>query len=399
MSQTVPDLRRDRGPRRESPLLKRSRQPPLAVVGPSPVRSWLLVLAIAACRGGDRVPVRRDAQAVTPAVDAAAADSGPSADRAAVLDAVLATGRVIAGHGCPPRVMRAGFADAPILCLGATAAALISMALEAPARTPAAIEQLHRIVDLALIGEARAAFRSSGSMRVLDRDLPRSVLYRGLLALILAGLERLSPDNARTGLFDALAASLAADLDRGWVATYGPDQIWPCDHAPAASALRLHGRLRGNSASALAADHLVARLRALVAAFPTRVDRTGKIVDPTERGTALAFTAGFLLPGQPETAALFATRFVSHCDRAVVSACREWPRGTDHAPDPASGPIIAGYSVGATALGLAATRALAGEWNAALLHTAEAMGAGTLDSGRQALESAFYRWGQTARPW
>jgi hypothetical protein len=362
------------------------------------VRSWLLVTAIVACRGGDSVPVRRDAATVAPTVDAAAVDSG-SSDRAAVLDAVLATGRVIAAHGCPPHVMRTSFDDAPILCLGATASALISVALEAPPRAPAVIEQLHRIVDLALAAEARAAFRSSGSIRVLDRDLPRSVLYRGLLALILAGLERLSPDNSRSRLFDALAASLAADLDRGWVATYGRDQIWPCDHAPAASALRMHARLRGNAASALAADHLVERLRSLVAAFPTRVDRAGKIVDPTERGTALAFTAGFLLPGEPDTAAVFATRFVSRCDRAVVSACREWPRGSDHAPDAASGPIIAGYSVGATALGLAATRALAPEWNAALLHTAEAMGAGTLDPRRQALETAFYRWGQTARPW
>jgi len=73
------------------------------------------------------------------------------------------------------------------------------------------------------------------------------------------------------------------------------------------------------------------------------------------------------------------------------------PREQPHRADAASGPIIAGYSVGATALGLPATRTLPA-WNAALELTALANGAGELDE-HHPLEAALFRYGETARTW
>jgi len=330
--------------------------------------------------------------------DAAVALVSP--DRIAILDATSSAGDTIAAHGCTASVLGSGFRDAPILCLGAIAAALTSTAIEDPPRAQAVTQQLERILALALAPAAQAAFSSTGSIHVLDRDVPRSVLYRGMLALVLAGLERLAPASAHSSLFDAVAGSLATDVSAGWVATYGAGEIWPCDHAPSSSGLRLHAVLRHASVSVRAADVLAARLRSFSGAFPTRVDRDGKVVDAEERGTALAFTAGFLLPGEPELAAEFANRFVVHCSRPLpgMGACREWLSGF-HTADAASGPLVQGYSVGATALGLAASRALTSDWNAVLLRAAAMAGADALDPRQQPLESAFFRWGETARSW
>jgi hypothetical protein len=326
---------------------------------------------------------------------------GPARERVAVLDATAELGAAIVEHGCSDLVMGHAFRGARILCLGATASALTSSALEDPARTGAVVAQLAALIPLGLAAEARAPFRSTGATAIDGRELPRSVLYRGLLGLVLAAHERLAPGTTWTPLFDALAESLADDLAGGWRASYGTDQIWPCDHAPAASVLRLHAQLRRSPRSAAAADAVAARLRAaLDAGFPTRVGRRGEAIERESRGTALAFTAGFLLPAEPALARAFAERLVERCDRTGLAACREWPRGIERPGDTASGAIKNGYAVGATALALAATRALDDPgWNQALLDTVEALGGGSLDARRQPLELALVRWGQTAASW
>ena len=105
--------------------------------------------------------------------------------------------------------------------------------------------------------------------------------------------------------------------------------------------------------------------------------------------------ANALVAGNDPDASRFADRFVTFCDRGLVTACREWR--AQHPADAASGPIVAGYSVGATALGLPATRLLP-VWHDALERTAIAMGATTLDE-QHPLEAALFRFGQTARTW
>jgi hypothetical protein len=269
---------------------------------------------------------------------------------------------------CRATVLGRAFRGAPMLCIALQAAAITSSALDDPTRTSAAAEALELLVEQALAPAARRGFP------------PNSVLYRGLVALVLAGLERVAPSNARTPLFDELVTGLARDLDAGWLPTY-KGETYPCDHAPAASALRLHAGLRGSSPDA--ADRLADRLRrALAKGFPAST------VDRTER-------ASTLLPGEPELAARFAERFVTFCDRGLVTACREWKQ--PRRADAASGPIIAGYSVGATALGLPATRMLPA-WHAALELTALVGGAHALGE-QQPLEAALVRYGQTARAW
>jgi hypothetical protein len=276
------------------------------------------------------------------------------------------------------------FRGARMLCLAASAMALTANALDDPRRAPAASAQLASLIDRALSREARAPFLGTGTVRVGDRDLPRSVLYRGLLGMMLAAAQRL---DAPSPLLDPLAASLARDLEHGFIASY-PDGIWPCDHAPAAAFLRLHGDAAG--------DVLVGRLRdALAAGFPTKVDARGRIVDGETRSTALAFTAAYLLPAEPALARAFAEQLVKRCDLFPLAACREWTERS-HRADAASGPIVQGYSVGATALAIIATRALPDrDWNAALLRTAELAGG----DARVSLEGALLAWGKTARAW
>jgi hypothetical protein len=377
-----------------------------------------VVAMVAACSGGRDAPppppAGRDAPAAPVAIVIDAPPPPPDAavmtpERAAVLDAVDALAdAVIAARGCPGKVMNRAFRSAPILCLGATAAAVTSAALEDPVRAPAAATRVDALIALALGPAAQKAFKVPGSTDVGGVPLPRSVLYRGVLGLMHGGLERLSPRGARTPMFDAIALSLAADLSigLGWRPTYKPDEIWPCDHAPAVSALRLHALLRGNAATERGADALAIRLRDALrrdGGFPTKLDAKGGAVDATPRGSTLAFTAAFLSPGQPQLADAFATVLVeTRCEHVAgdAVACREWTPADKRKADAASGPIIKGYATGATALALVATRALDdASWNTGLLLTARAAGGGALDPAKRPLEVALLLWGQTARSW
>jgi hypothetical protein len=276
---------------------------------------------------------------------------------------------------CGEKVLGHQFRGAAILCIAFQATTITSIAVDDPARNADARAALEMLLDQALAPSARRGFPNN------------SVLYRGLVALVLAGLERVAPNNARSALFDDLVAGLEHDLQAGWLQSY-EHETYPCDHAPALSALRLHSILRHSSPDA--ADRLAERLRsALERGFPT------SSIDNTERATTLGFTAAFLLPGEPDLAAKFAERFVTFCDHGLVTACREWRR--PHRADAASGPIVAGYSVAATALGLAATTTLP-EWHDGLELTARMNGAGALDD-KHPLEAALFRYGQSARTW
>ena len=327
------------------------------------------------------------------------------------LDESLALARQVKAKGCAKSVMGASWAWAPLGCDAFTAFALTSAAQAAPqAQRAQALAALDALLDHALGEEAQRPFASTGATSVGDRTLPRSVLYRGLVLLMLAGREKLEPGGARSALFDAQAVALARDLaasPAGWLPTYGKDELWACDHAPAAAALLLHGRLRGDDRTAAAGQRLVKALVGLRAApggFPTRIKPSGEIVGATPRGVAMAWTAGFLLHGDPAAATGFAADFVARfCERlAAVAACREWPRGVTGKADADSGPIVQGLGMGASALGLAATRALADDgWHAALLRAADLAGIGEIrkSSDLYGLEKAIDLWGRTAVSW
>jgi len=316
-------------------------------------------------------------------------------------------------ESCPPYLMRipaSSFIEAPIACDAFLATALVSLAVEKPERTGEVVPVLDQLIEQALSARAKKAFAATGSTMVGGEVLPKSVLYRGFLLLMLEGRERLRPEGPRAQLGDALALALAADFQAsklGYLPTFGIKQIWPCDQSPAASGLILHGQLRHNEVTLAAGEALRARLMADLRrprGFPTAYAPSGKLVMATPRATTMAWTAAFLGVSSPEAGEAFAVDlFQRFCDRkAAYTACREWPRGVNRPPDSDSGPYIFGYAVGSSALALAAAQLHpSGDWDEGLLGTARRYGLDSvLDplSGMK-LENAIYIWGRSVRPW
>lgn len=321
----------------------------------------------------------------------------------------------ILGRGCEPKLLGdAGrrFSEAQLLCAAHLSFILVQLSLDggAPPETPRRVKAL---LDNALT-KGRAPFLSDGAARVEKHQLPHSVLYRGYVLLMLAGMERAGlADAESTALFDALAARLVEALSKQLLLPSFGKSIWPCDSAPAAAGLLLHGRLRGNAESLTMGERLTARLvelASLPSGFPTKVNAKGRLVEPTPRATTLAWTGAFLSMGSNPAAATFTTALVKgYCDRPggellPFAACREWPRSVNGREDAASGPLMhGGYSVGASALAIAATR-LSPEhraWHQDLLNTAREMGIRPMleKPHMHPLETALYWWGANARPW
>jgi len=327
----------------------------------------------------------------------------------------LALVPIVVEQGCTPYLLgdaSNSFGESSTACDVFLVAALVSLALDDPARTTEATSAVDALIDHALSANGTAPFASTGWITIAGRQLPRSVLYQGFVLLALAGRERLGPNNARSGFYDALATSLAQRLvasSAGFLPTYGVDHVWPCDHTPALSALTLHAQLRPAAAhdTGPAARALRQRLAALLDAkrgFVTRIAPSGKVIEATPRGVAMAWSAGFLVAGDPALAARFAQKFSqTFCRRHLgLAACREWPPGVDNGPDASSGPIVLGFGIGASALGLAATRALPdANLHRELLRTAHLVGVERMLSQPEhyPLENAIYLWARSARPW
>ncbi|WP_240359021.1 hypothetical protein [Pyxidicoccus trucidator] len=321
----------------------------------------------------------------------------------------------ILGKGCEPKLLgdaRRRFIEAQLLCDAHLSFILIQAALDGHP-LPDTPRRLKALLADAL-GRARSPFLRGESTRVEGHTLPTSVLYRGYVLLMLAGMERAGLGDAEsTALFDALAAQLVDALAHQPLLPSFGQSIWPCDSAPAAAGLLLHGRLRGNTRSRDAGEQLVARLvelAGLPTGFPAKVDAKGRPLEPTPRATTLAWTGAFLAMASHPAAGTFTRTLVKdYCGRPAgdllpFAACREWPRGVKGREDSASGPLVhGGYSLGASALAIAATRLSGehGQWHAHLLNAAREMGIRTtLEQPRkQPLEASLYWWGTTVRPW
>ncbi len=331
------------------------------------------------------------------------------------LESLDALEQRILGKGCEPRLLGdAGrsFIEAQLLCDAHLSFILVQASLDGHA-LPGSQRRLKALLA-DVLGRARRPFLRGGTTRVAGHTLPTSVLYQGYVLLMLAGAQRAGlADAESTALFDALAAQLVDALARQQLLPSFGKSIWPCDSAPAAAGLLLHGRLRGNTRSRDAGEQLVARLvelAALPTGFPAKVDAKGRPVEPTPRATTLAWTGAFLaMASHPAAGTFTRTLIVDYCGRPAgdllpFAACREWPRGVKGPEDSASGPLVhGGYSLGASALAIAATR-LSGEhdpWHVHLLNAAREMGIRTtLEQPRkQPLEASLYWWGTTVRPW
>ncbi|MCY1032727.1 hypothetical protein OV207_14755 [Corallococcus sp. BB11-1] len=330
-------------------------------------------------------------------------------------DALAALEQRILGPGCEPKLLgdaARSFIEAQLLCDAHLSFILIQATLDGQP-VPDTQRRLKALLADAL-GRARRPFNAQKGTRVAGHTLPHSVLYRGYVLLMVAGMERAGlADAESTALFDALAAQLVEALSRQLLLPSFGRTIWPCDSAPAAAGLLLHGRLRGNADSRAAGERLVARLLELAdlpTGFPAKVDAKGRLVEPTQRGTTLAWTGAFLgMAAHPAARRFTATLVDGYCGHPAgsalpLAACREWPRGVKGPEDSASGPLVfGGYSLGASALAIAATRLSGehGQWHLHLLNAAREMGIRDIvdHPGKRPLEASLHGWGTTVRPW
>jgi hypothetical protein len=306
-------------------------------------------------------------------------------------------------QGCAPKLLGMEahrFIEAQIACDVFFGMAIVNQTIAGSREATEAAQILRRLLADAQ-GRGRAPFARS----------PKSVLRRGYELLLYAGLARVGTlEEHEVSSFDALATMLAQDVNAAAPAFIESfhDAFWPCDSAPAAAALILHGKLRGNDMTMAAGTALVQRLERLrETGFVTRVDRRGKVLEPTPRGTVMAWTAGFLALADVRAARVFADDFFERfCVRDArifgldaKLACREWPKGNARAADSVSGPIVDGYGTGASALGIAALRASGREDDADRLTELSSLAGAALAKQFGPLENAILLWGATARPW
>ena len=312
--------------------------------------------------------------------------------------------------GCAPRLLgseKHSFSEAQIACDAFLGMAIVSEALDGRIEPPSAISALRRLLADAK-GRGATAFEKS----------PRSILRRGFQLLLYTGLARLDGlTDEEAAAYDALAREVAADVEAAapaFVESFRK-QYWPCDSSPAAAGLLLHGSLRTDEKTRAAGLGLTKRLderRQAKGGFITKVDGKGKTLEATPRGTAMAWTAGFLgLTGVPEAKAFADDLFERFCGRDVPifgikapASCREWPRGINRGPDSASGPIVDGQGTGASALAIAAFRINGRTEDAERLMNLAAIAGPALElMGRPAqqgpLERAILLWGASARSW
>lgn len=328
--------------------------------------------------------------------------AAPSSPTLELVDAVTSP------VGCAPRLLgrpEHRFIEAQLACDAYLTMALVGEALDGKLEGPVAATAVRRLLADATV-RGRLAFARS----------PRSVLRRGYELLLFAGLARLDALNDAERLaFDTLAREVRDDVvtaEPAFVESFR-GQYWPCDSAPAAAGLLLHGALLAVPESTRVGARLVSRLEALRRAeggFVTRVDARGRAIESRPRGTVLAWTAAFLALADPAAGRAFADDFFERfCGVDVVvlgvtlpASCREWPRGVDGRADAVSGPIVAGQGTGATALGIAALRASGRGADADRLTTTAALvelmpATKTLQMGP--LERSILALGAVARPW
>ncbi|MFP2932984.1 hypothetical protein ACLESO_49115, partial [Pyxidicoccus sp. 3LG] len=194
---------------------------------PSPFRRALF-LVLACC-----LPV------TAPAQDAGLLEAilPPAPAVSVPADSLEALEQRILGKGCEPKLLGDAsrrFVEAQLLCDAHLSFILVQAALDGHPlpETPRRLKAL--LADV--LGRARGPFLRDGSTRVAGHALPNSVLYRGYVLLMLAGMERAGlADAESSALFDALAAQLVEALERQPLLPSFGKSIWPCDSAPAAA--------------------------------------------------------------------------------------------------------------------------------------------------------------------
>lgn len=150
---------------------------------------------------------------------------------------------------------------------------------------------------------------------------------------------------------------------------------WPADQSATLAALARYDRAHGTQLlgaplrryAAVLAEHTARAARA--DSLPPS-ELTGAIATgPLPRGCALSFTVRYLAEADAPAARALWQRYRAAflVDGPLVSGFREWPPGVERPADADSGPIVLGIGTAASALGIAAARAMGDEALAARL--------------------------------
>ncbi len=247
---------------------------------------------------------------------------------------------------------------------------------------------------------------------------PYGVFYAGWSNWLRGGILKLQPPNQRDAAeverFETAAGALAKAFDDSptpFLQAY-PGQAWPVDNVVAMASLRLHDTLLQPRFTATIDRWIQAARQKLDPAtglLPHQVEtQTSEVLDGA-RGSSQSVIAGFLVEIDPvwgrEQYGLFRKIFVTTV--AGVPGVREYPAGVNRVGDVDSGPLIAGISLSATVVGMAAANVHGDSALAEpLLDAGEALGMPLQLGGskRYALGvlpigDAFLAWAKSSRAW
>ena len=216
-----------------------------------------------------------------------------------------------------------------------------------------------RLVDPHTLAYAEEVYGWHGAVQMAA---DQGHAYLGYINLGLGMLRLIEPDTRHAALHDRITAALAQRLDRaanGLIETY-PDETWPPDVAAVAGSIGLHARATGNDRSAL-----LARWAARFA--ECAIHSTGYLVqrvdgcEPADapRGSGTAVAAYFISFAHPALSERLhrAVREVGSARLMSFAAVREYAPGFDGQGDTNAGPIVLGFSVGATGFALGSAKA------------------------------------------
>ena len=236
---------------------------------------------------------------------------------------------------------------------------------------------MHVLTGLAATAEnpdvARAQLAAADRPDVADRfgsglEPEHGTFHAGWTLLLAVAIAEATGDRAdrdavadrAPALFDALLAS-----PTGVPASY-PGGYWPCDAVVAGAALVRAADLLGQDAWLGGLQEWRTRIGTLLddalRLLPHRVDAAGAILDPP-RGSSQAIVQAFwptvttALDGAPEEASWLAFREAFVVRVGGLVGVREYPVGSAGEGDVDSGPLLAGVSLSASAVTLAAARA------------------------------------------
>ncbi len=213
-------------------------------------------------------------------------------------------------------------------------------------------------VDAALQASGSAAIKDGfGTIDVLEGG----TFYRGWRLLLWAEQVRLSGTGRAELAGEAARVGAALTASPIGVPPSYPDGHWPCDAVVAMAAVVRAGEVSGAPVDATTLAGWRTSLDALrdpgTGLLAHRVRADGSIAEGA-RGSSQAIVQSFWPDLDPDGAAqqwqLFTRTFVVR--RFGLVGVREYPIGNASAGDVDSGPLIAGVSASASAVGLAAAR-------------------------------------------